>query len=708
MRLLTALLLFPLGVGADTFHVCPAVDGTNVALEYGTEDGSSEANCYPGFAAMVTAAAVSAGDTVNIHGTYYFDKGYAWASGTSGSPITFECDDCLFWYSIDVSGSNSVAASGSFWTQGVDASEWQLVSGTTNVWKKGIASSAYKMWVDSTELRPAATVPATQNDAGAVAVMTVDNTFIQTTEDTDSLANTLYYKGTLSDDMRVNNQSQYREDYVPGGFLINGFDYITVNDLAVKGYRVNAADVGNLSVQNCTGCIFNRPHLYEGMTGARLSVNTDLVINDPNFHDNSAQNVAITGSAALMDANYNYQQISGVSTANPTEITTRIAHGLSNGDVVVFESLTAVQEIEDNSDTDSEYVVTVTGDTTFTVPVNVTSTYSANNGVLHIFGTDSGTTINDGVIERACQHPRYNGVDLSWFMDCDGLGVGYNGGTVSNLTLSGTKYHYNGPPRAVIAGEASNVTRGSGVFIGTAHTNEITGARILGNWFKENQRTNLNFTAQGDSTIAIASNLFDGLQTNGTATDRGHVRIEQSEAGTNRYEFAHNILRGASGGYGVSLSDTYANQTWKVHNNIFGPLTASTGSTWAGMIVWNSASSEGGLAESHNRFVGSAPDDVYFTFEETTFEDVATYATASSVGGDDEIVSSIEYVGGPNPTTAEGFKLQSGSPLIDAGTCYRTPGCAHTDYRGRNRGAYPGIGPYKQSSGDAAAQRQPR
>lgn len=57
----------------------------------GTQDGSSAANCYNGYAAAWTAAAIAAGDTVYMVGDITSATNTIGASGTAGNPITFDC-----------------------------------------------------------------------------------------------------------------------------------------------------------------------------------------------------------------------------------------------------------------------------------------------------------------------------------------------------------------------------------------------------------------------------------------------------------------------------------------------------------------------------------------------------------------------------------------------------------------------------------------
>lgn len=59
-----------------------------------------------------------------------------------------------------------------------------------------------------------------------------------------------------------------------------------------------------------------------------------------------------------------------------------------------------------------------------------------------------------------------------------------------------------------------------------------------------------------------------------------------------------------------------------------------------------------------------------------------------------------QFLGGAMPLTAESFKLRSNSPLIRAGTCYLSTGCAARDFGGRRPRVPPDIGAWQRRAGD--------
>jgi hypothetical protein len=104
------ILLFPATAGAVTWHVCP------ISGEYGTEDGTSEANCFDSFADMAGSyATIAAGDTICYSDATEFTTADAQSSplylhyfndsGSAGNPITLD-GDC------DADGVNAVINAG--------------------------------------------------------------------------------------------------------------------------------------------------------------------------------------------------------------------------------------------------------------------------------------------------------------------------------------------------------------------------------------------------------------------------------------------------------------------------------------------------------------------------------------------------------------------------------------------------------------------
>jgi len=96
--------------------------------------------------------------------------------------------------------------------------------------------------------------------------------------------------------------------------------------------------------------------------------------------------------------------ISGITVANPTVITTSANHGLFTDDIVTITGANSTPAVNDT------YQITVTGDTTFTIPVNVTSSGSqgtASQEIKHdlttghsvVIASSNSTPVIDGTRE---------------------------------------------------------------------------------------------------------------------------------------------------------------------------------------------------------------------------------------------------------------------------------------------------------------------
>ena len=85
------------------------------------------------------------------------------------------------------------------------------------------------------------------------------------------------------------------------------------------------------------------------------------------------------------------------------------------------------------------------------------------------------------------------------------------------------------------------------------------------------------------------------------------------------------------------------------------------------------------------------------TVTATTCNAASGIAVDNNVG---EIVGDPKFIGGPNPTTARGFRLKSSSPLIGAGTGYLAGSCVHRDFDGRRHLRPPNIGAFATGFGD--------
>jgi len=709
--LLLLLLLVSSGAWGADWHVCPDTDAANADLNYGDEDGTTEAKCFDGFAdAWATAGDIDAGDTVYLHGTFYHERGYVADSGTSGSPIVIDGSDAVFWFSVDVSGDNTIATTP--FGQGTGSS-WQLVSG--GVYKKGTNSAPYLMWVDGARVPNASTVPATQNDAGALAVLS-SGQFISTTENLDGKTDTTYYYGTPTSDMRVNTISAYSATNSPGAFVVSGFNYITMKGLTVRGYYPITLESGGIFVNGCIGCIIEDPLVYENRVGIKVQANTSLSIygTAPDLcvvRDGINGGINLAGQLQIMPLGVT-QQVLSISNTNPARVVLQSANAPATNSRVIMRSTSGISNIND-----VEFTVTNINATTFDLLANVTNpgtgvdstawgAHTGSTGAIWVQSTDTGSTIGPYCyVHSNAPTARYNGINLDFSQDGDGIGIGYYGGTVSNIKITRNKLWNNGPRRALITGEAGNISKGSGIFFGTSYTHAVSNALVSSNDFYNNHRYAMNF--DDVSSGQISGNIIRGTLHYGTTSGFGQLRIPANGPTTATYIVANNDISGESGSYGLTIAnDTAGTKTYIVRNNNFHDLVGNVGTgatAWIGAL--NLASTQATVSESNNNFQ-TIQDDLLVKKSSTSYTTISGWQGDALAQGTDDLTAASGFVGGTSPTTAAGFKLTSGSALRRAGKDLNIGNVQ--DHGNRAFLHPPSIGAWETASGDEAAARSVR
>lgn len=259
--------------------------------------------------------------------------------------------------------------------------------------------------------------------------------------------------------------------------------------------------------------------------------------------------------------------------------------------------------------------------------------------------------------------PRYNGQTLAWNGDGDGIGVGQDGGTIAGLTIAVNSASYNGPQRQTMtAEETGDLDRGSGIYVGTAAALTLTGLRISGGLFEHNHRYGL-YMGDEPAGWSITSTIVRDTYCNPSYGGNGAVRTATITSGSPIYTFANNVVWGNTCAGGASFATSYASATWNVQNNVFGQ-NRRVGSTWFGDL--HIASSAATRNETNNQFFNTSGETQFWRFGATLYTTLAAWQTATS-GGTSDQYADPQFIGGHSPTTVDGFRLKSTSPLIGAG-----------------------------------------
>lgn len=109
----------------------------------------------------------------------------------------------------------------------------------------------------------------------------------------------------------------------------------------------------------------------------------------------------------------NAQTIAGMTTANPTVITTSAAHGFISGQTVNVNASTAF--VATGTVPNGNYVATVLSATTFSIPFNYTGTYTSGGAVTQQFQPGQLVRIQswNGTASGAASTPAYPTVSLT-------------------------------------------------------------------------------------------------------------------------------------------------------------------------------------------------------------------------------------------------------------------------------------------------------
>jgi len=284
--------------------------------------------------------------------------------------------------------------------------------------------------------------------------------------------------------------------------------------------------------------------------------------------------------------------------------------------------------------------------------------------------------------------PRYNGVDLNWNGDADGIGIGHGGGTVNGLTIGPIKASYNGPQRQYMEpDELGDLNRGSGIYVGTSEAMTVNGLKIHRAELRHNHRYAV---FMGDEAVGwtFASSIIQDTYCNPNYGGNGAFRTQALASGSPVYTFVHNVVWGNTCYGGASFATSYASATWNIQNNVFGQ-NRRVGSTWFGDL--HISGSQAANNETNNRFYNTLGEHPW-RFGGTTYATLAEWqaATSADSGGLNDSYGDPQFIGGANPTTPEGFRPFANSFLCGAG--YPTP--AKYDYEGYRFGIPPNIGAY--------------
>lgn len=193
---------------------------------------------------------------------------------------------------------------------------------------------------------------------------------------------------------------------------------------------------------------------------------------------------------------------------------------------------------------------------------------------------------------------------------------------------------------------------------------------------------------------SIAGNIVQGAY--------GPGLFAKGSGATTAPEFANNTVvidedvaggpQRAYGGIGVAAQGATANAATNFRNNVIYAIDPP----YAFVTVDTSQAA----SFDRNYYHGLTAQSAAYLWRYTSND----YTAIADWNGNGAVVTDYSadpaFLGGSSPTTAEGFKLRSNSPLIRAGTCYLATGCAARDFGGRRARVPPDIGAWQRRAGD--------
>lgn len=255
LRLLVTVLLFSLAWGqawGATYYVCPGADQDGTDLNYGTEDGTSVANCFDGFADV---AGIAAGDILRVVNDYgkFYERYAIGASGTSGNLIRVtgwsSASGAAAYATIEttvkISNDQSFSAATTYATSGYP---WTLVSG--EVYKKDNSALAHLLFEDGVLLTP---ILGHGISEGTIAATLARGQYANLT----GTPNVLYYRASdgAAPSTHMLRMNDHRNDTTgPGAFYCSAQDYIDVQYLTLRGVYVLSVGTqqnAGLSLSDC-------------------------------------------------------------------------------------------------------------------------------------------------------------------------------------------------------------------------------------------------------------------------------------------------------------------------------------------------------------------------------------------------------------------------------------------------------------------------
>ncbi len=323
----------------------------------------------------------------------------------------------------------------------------------------------------------------------------------------------------------------------------------------------------------------------------------------------------------------------------------------------------------------------ISGGSNITVKSNCNISYNegAGLGVDAYYGTLDKLYVS-GVYQSNGTNPIFDGTVWNVGYDCDGIGIGQMGGTITNMVIKDAKFINNGPSSSTIpAYSGGSLNRGSGIYMGTGSEYPMSvELSVIGCTFDNNYRYACCLNGPSATGIwkggSIVGNIVKNTRYDAAAAGVGAMTIINPALTFSKPVYVSNNTftdNTHSRALFVAFRDT---QSAKISNNIF--YNALVNGAVAGQADLNidRARDNVNVIESNNLFYRSdsstivrywssaAAETKLITMSTDTSSYIATYQAAGKM---------LNWVKS-NPLLDTNLAPASNSPAIAGGHKYWT------------------------------------
>lgn len=303
-----------------------------------------------------------------------------------------------------------------------------------------------------------------------------------------------------------------------------------------------------------------------------------------------------------------------------------------------------------------------------------------STGISLLGATSAGTPVSNplsNVVIRMCRitnvgyYGRYRGIDWSITGDNDAIGIGYEGGNITNVEISDNYFGNIGPQWAKDADvpayfTATDTDRGAGVYVGTSEVVaiDVTNLKILRNVFTGISRFSVHLGAECAGYAWVIGNLFK--DTGRYIAFDATVLVQGTENSAFSAVVAHNTFLRALSRSCVMFRQADSDDSRYTYCNIFeqcDKVADASGESWQGDIwryttgAW-APSADAEDYNLHGLRSGLSSANIARDSGDSTYTSLAAYQSATTYAD-----NSIQA----DPLLLDDDEIDADSPALGAG-----------------------------------------